>query len=419
MRIIPVKNVNSFAKSTVHKYDKKAIEKIIAEVEQRGDLALRKFEAKFGAVKTKSFMVSKEEIDDAYKTVTKDQIDAIKLAQSRLTKAELAVKRQLKKLTIVSDGTKITKSFVPLDTVGCYVPGGLARYPSSAIMSVVPAKVAGVRKIVVVTPPNKQGKVDPMVLVAADLCGADTIFKVGGAHAIAALAIGTKSIPQVDKIVGPGGSFVTAAKYLVTDVVSIDMLAGPTELAILADDSADPKLIALDLISQAEHSSDTQCCLVTASKTLANNVVNEIKKMVPNLQRKEIIKSSLQKNGFVALCKSISDTILLANLIAPEHLQILTKDPAKISKKIYSAGLVLLGKDTPSAASDYLLGTNHILPTNRFGRARGSLSVLDYLKIQTTVQSSKEALQKIRKPLKTMTLSEDLPNHYNAVRNRL
>ncbi|MFN3655492.1 MAG: histidinol dehydrogenase, partial [Candidatus Nitrosotenuis sp.] len=196
-------------------------------------------------------------------------------------------------------------------------------------------------------------------------------------------------------------------------------LAGPTELAILADDSADPKLIALDLISQAEHSSDTQCCLVTASKTLANNAVNEIKKMVPNLQRKEIIKSSLQKNGFVALCKDISDTILLANLIAPEHLQILTKDPAKTSKKIYSAGLILLGKDTPSAASDYLLGTNHILPTNRFGRARGSLSVLDYLKIQTTVQSSKKALQKIRKPLKTMTLSEELPNHYNAVRNRL
>ncbi len=419
MRIIPVKNVNSFAKSTVRKYDTKATEKIISEVERKGDLALRKFEKKFNGVQLKSFAVSKREIDDAYKAVTKEQLDAIQLAKSRLTKTELALKKQLKKITITSDGIKITKSFVPLGSVGCYVPGGLARYPSSAIMSVVPAKVAGVQKIVVVTPPNKQGKVDPMVLVAADVCGADMIFKVGGAHAIAALAIGTKSIPQVDKIVGPGGSFVTSAKYLVTDVVSIDMLAGPTELVVLADESADPKLVALDLISQAEHSSDTQCCLVTTSKNLANNVVNEIIKMLPSMQRKEVIKSSLQKNGFVALCNKISDAIQLANLLAPEHLEILTRNPAKTSQKIYSAGLVLLGKDTPSAASDYLLGTNHILPTNRFGRARGSLSVLDYLKIQTTVQSSKEALQKITKPLKTLALSENLPNHYNAVRKRL
>jgi histidinol dehydrogenase len=329
------------------------------------------------------------------------------------------MKNQLKKITIVADGTKITKSFVPLDSVGCYVPGGLARYPSSAIMSIVPAKIAGVKKIIVSTPPNKQGKIDPMVLVAADICGADVIFKVGGAQAVAAMAVGTRSIPSVDKIVGPGGSFVTAAKYLVSDIVSIDMLAGPTELAILADDSADPRLVALDLISQAEHSSDTRCCLITTSKMLANKVVDELTDRVQYLQRREIIKSSLQKNGFVALCAKMSDAILLANEFAPEHLEILTKNPSKISGLMRTPGLVLLGKNTPSAASDYLLGTNHILPTDGFGKSRGALSVLDYVKIQTTVESSRQALQKIKKPLKAITESENLPNHYNAVKNRL
>lgn len=419
MRIISVKNVNTFTIPTAHKYDKKLVEKIISEVEKKGDSALKRFEKRFNNANVKTFVVSKKEITNAYKTVSKEQLDAIKLARARLAKTELAVKKQLKKITITSNGIKITKSFVPLERVGCYVPGGLARYPSSAVMSIVPAKVAGVKNIIVATPPNKQGSVDPLVLVAADICGADAIFKVGGAHAIAALAIGTESIPQVDKIVGPGGSFVTAAKYLVTDNTSIDMLAGPTELAVLADDSSDPRTIALDLISQAEHSSDTQCYLITTSKKLAYRVVSEINKIIPSLQRKEIVKSSLQKNGFVALCNKISDAIIIANKLAPEHLEILTKDPNNTSKKIHSAGLILLGKDTPSAASDYLLGTNHILPTNRFGRSRGSLSVLDYLKIQTTVQASKQALQKIKKPLKTLTSSENLPNHYNAVRSRI
>jgi histidinol dehydrogenase len=419
MRIIPVKNVNAFTIPTARKYDKKLVEKIISEVEKKGDSALKRFEKRFNNVNVKTFVVSKKEIANAYKTVTKEQLDAIKLARVRLAKTELAVKKQLKKITITSNGIKITKSFVPLERVGCYVPGGLASYPSSAVMSIVPAKVAGVKNIIVATPPNKQGSVEPLVLVAADICGADAIFKVGGAHAIAALAIGTESIPQVDKIVGPGGSFVTAAKYLVADSTSIDMLAGPTELAVLADDSSDPRTIALDLISQAEHSSDTQCCLITTSKKLAVGVVSEINKILPSLQRKEIVKSSLQKNGFVALCNKLSDAIIIANKLAPEHLEILTKDPNNTSKKIYSAGLILLGKDTPSAASDYLLGTNHILPTNRFGRSRGSLSVLDYLKIQTTVQASNQALQKIKKPLKTLTSSENLPNHYNAVRSRI
>ncbi len=419
MRIIPVKNVHAFARPAEQKYDKKLVESIIARVAKDGDSALRRFEKKFNRVELRALQVSKKEIADAYKTVTEDQLNAIRLAKTRLAKTEQTLKNQLKKITITSDGTKIVKSFVPLDSVGCYVPGGLARYPSSAVMSVVPAKIAGVKKIIVTTPPNKQGKVDPLVLVAADVCGADMIFKVGGAHAIAALAVGTRSIPQVDKIVGPGGPIVTAAKYLVTDIASIDMLAGPTELAILADDSSDPMMIALDLVSQAEHSADTRCCLITTSKILANKVTKEIDKLVPALKRKEIIKSSLQKNGFVALCSKMSDAIQLANKIAPEHIEIMVRNSVRVSKEIRSAGLVLVGKNTPSAASDYLLGTNHILPTNRFGRARGSLSVLDYLKMQTTAESSRKALKKIRKPLKALTESENLPNHYNAVKSRL
>lgn len=418
MKIITVKSVDSFVRSQSHKFDKKAVESIINLVQRDGDSALRKFEKKFNKVNIQTFEVSKKEIKDAYRKVTKEQTDAIKLAKARLEKTESALKTKLGKIETKTDGIRITRTFVPLDSVGCYVPGGLAKYPSSVIMSVVPAKIAGVKKTIIVTPPNKQGKIDPMVLVAADICKADKVFKVGGAHAIAALAFGTKSIPQVDKITGPGGSFVTVAKHLVSDTTSIDMLAGPTELAIIADDSADPSLVALDLISQSEHSSDTMCYVMTPSKNLANKVTDYIEKIIPTLQRKDIIKESLSKNGFIAVCK-MSDAISLANYLAPEHLQIMTRQPQTISSKIKTAGLVLLGQNTPSAASDYLLGTNHVLPTNRFGRSRGSLSVLDFLKIKTSVESSKKDLEKIDKHMHALTEAESLPNHYEAVKKRL
>ncbi|WP_268541899.1 histidinol dehydrogenase [Candidatus Nitrosotenuis cloacae] len=418
MKVIRVKNADSFARPKEPSYNKKLVESIIDQVRKSGDTALRKFEAKFNGVSIKTLQVSKKEIHDAYQSVTREQMTAISMAKDNLARTELALKKQLKEIRIDSNGIKIVKSFSALDCVGCYVPGGLARYPSSAVMSVVPAKVAGVQKIIVVTPPNKQGGVDPTVLVAADMCGADLIFKVGGAHAIAALAYGTKSIPPVDKIVGPGGPFVTAAKYLVSSVTSIDMLAGPTELAIIADDSADPEFVALDLISQSEHSADTTCCLITTSKKLADSV-NEIITKSTSIQRKEIVLSSLNKNGFVALCDKMSDAINVANKLAPEHLEIITRQPQKLAKQIKSAGLILLGKNTPSAASDYLLGTNHVLPTNRFGKSRGSLSVLDFMKIQTTVESSRNALERIDKKLETLTTSESLPNHYLAVRKRL
>lgn len=419
MKIIFVSNAQAFAKQTYANYDVKRVESIVNEVKKKGDSALRGFEKKFNGASIRTFQVTKKEIQDAYKVVTKDQLDAIMLSKVRLAKTEFAIKKQLKNIKIRSNGTIIEKFFIPLESVGCYVPGGLAQYPSSVVMSTVPAKIAGVKNVIVVTPPNKQGKINPVVLVAADICGADKIFKIGGAHAIAALAFGTKSIPQVDKIVGPGGRFVTAAKSLVSNTTSIDMLAGPTELAVIADDAANPDLVALDLISQAEHSTDTSCCLITTSKKLADDVLVMLKKRMAKLKRKEIVESSLRKNGQVLVCKKPSDMILVANKIAPEHLEIITKNPKQIATQIKNAGLVLLGQDTPSAASDYLLGTNHILPTNRFGKSRGSLSVLDFVKIKTTIESSKQALKKIDRLLDVITKSEDLPNHYEASRRRL
>ena len=418
MKIISISKALTLVKTTEKKQNTKLVQNIIDQVIKNGDSSLYEFEKKFNGVKIKNLQVSKKEIKDAYKLVSKDQINAITESKNRLLKSESILKKQLRKISFTIDGTKITKSFEPLKIIGCYVPGGLAQYPSSAIMSVTPAKLAGVGKIVVATPPNKQGRIEPIVLVAADLCGADIILKIGGAHAIAALAVGTQSVPQVDKIVGPGGAFATTAKYLVSDIAAIDMLAGPTELVILADDSTNPRLVALDIISQAEHSSDTGCYIITTSQSFAKKVSVEIAELVPSITRKDIVQQSLQKNGFIAVGK-LDDVILLANKIAPEHIQIMTKNADKMSQKITSAGLVLVGTNTPSAASDYLLGTNHILPTNKFGRTRGSLSVLDFIKIKTTAESSKATLQKISKHLKILTDSENLPNHYRAVGERL
>ena len=418
MKIISTSKALTLVKKTEKKQNTKLVQNIIDQVIKNGDSSLYEFEKKFNGVKIKNLQVSKKEIKDAYKLVSKDQINAITESKNRLLKTESILKKQLRKISVTIDGTKITKFFEPLNIVGCYVPGGLAQYPSSAIMSVTPAKLAGVGKIVVATPPNKQGRIEPIVLVAADLCGADIILKIGGAHAIAALAVGTQSVPQVDKIVGPGGAFATTAKYLVSDIAAIDMLAGPTELVILTDDSTNPRLVALDIISQAEHSSDTGCYIITTSKSFAKKVSAQIAKLVPSIPRKDIVQQSLQKNGFIAVGK-LDDAILLANKIAPEHIQIMTKNAYKISQKITSAGLVLVGTNTPSAASDYLLGTNHILPTNKFGRTRGSLSVLDFIKIKTIAESSKPTLQKISKHLKILTDSENLPNHYRAVGERL
>jgi histidinol dehydrogenase len=422
IKIISIRNVSSFLAKTIpktSKNNKKIVESIIYDVQKNGDRAVRKYEKKFTGARLTTLRVSKNEIKDAYSRITTEQLDAIKIAKNRLYKTEYTLKKVLRGISVTLDGTKIKKDFIPISSVGCYVPGGLARYPSTAIMSIIPAKVAGVRRIVVVTPSNKNGKVDPLTLVAADICGADEIYKTGGAQAIAALCFGTKSISKVDKIVGPGGYFVIMAKSIISERTSIDMIAGPTELAIIADTSADPNMVAKDLISQAEHSTDTRCCVITTSRSLAKKIRNTVEQNMQKIKRKEIVKQSFLTNGFVVVCKSNDEIIKLANDFAPEHLEIITRNPQVLAAKIKTAGLVLIGKNTPSSASDYLLGSNHILPTSQFGKTRGSLSVLDFMKLNTQIESSKTSLRHISKYMKILTSSENLPNHYEAVKSRL
>lgn len=421
MRIINVKDIDSMLESVRPKADgnlRKKVTGIISDVQRRGDAAVRDYERKFGGTVHQPFKVSRQEIKNSYRMVSGEQVEAIKIAKRRLEASENLIKKKLNKVSLSRDGIRITKEFLPLDSVACYVPGGRARYPSTVVMTAVPAAVAGVKKIVAVSPAGRGGRVDPLTLVASDICGVDEFYKIGGAQAIAALAYGTRSVPRVDKIVGPGGMFVTLAKSILSDVVSIDMIAGPTELAVVADSSADPEMVALDLISQAEHSPDTSCCLLTNSQHLAEKVSDSIKKRSRAIPRSSIVVESFKNNGFIALCKTEAQMIDLANRLAPEHLEVMTRNPQKIAGKIKSAGLVLLGKDTPSSASDYLLGSNHVLPTSGFGRARGSLGVLDFVKLQTTVQSSRDALGRISKHMKALTEAEGLPNHYEAVRRR-
>ncbi|QMU53947.1 MAG: histidinol dehydrogenase [Nitrosopumilus sp.] len=422
MRIIKVNNIQKFATQILPKQsqnNKTIVESIIKDVQKNGDAAIRKYEKKFTGANVSSLRMSKTEIKNAYSKVSKTELDALRLAKTRLEKTELRIKSSLKDFTVNNDGIKISKKFIPIENIGCYIPGGLARYPSSVIMSVVPAKIAGAKRIIVVSPPNSDGKIDPLTVVTSDICGADEIYKTGGVQSIAALSFGSKSISKVDKIVGPGGAFVTAAKSIVSVRTGIDMLAGPTELGIVADNSANPKFIALDLISQAEHSNDTFCYLITTSEKLAKSVNNIISELIPKINRSDFVKTSLKNNGFIGICKTSSDMIKLVNILAPEHLQIMTKNPDSLVEKITSPGLVLLGNNTPSSASDYLLGSNHILPTNGFGKIRGSLSVLDFIKISTQVSSSKASLSKISKYLEVMTKAEGLSNHYEAVRGRL
>jgi len=348
MKIIKVTNIEKFTIKTLPKQPQKnriIVESILKDVKKNGDAAVRKYEKKFSGAKITTLRVSKAEIKNAYSKVSKIELDSLRLAKTRLEKTESAIKSLLKNKTINQDGIKISKKFIPIQSVGCYVPGGLAKYPSSVIMSVVPAKVAGVRRIVVVSPPNTDGKIDPLTIVAANLCGANEIYKTGGVQSIAALSNGTKSILKVDKIVGPGGAFVTTAKYLTSNETGIDMLAGPTELGIIADNSTNPQLIALDLISQAEHSNDTFCYLITTSQKLANSVNKIISELIPKIKRSTFVKSSLKNNGFIAICKTSTDMIKLANTLAPEHLQIMTKKPELLSSKINTAGLILLGEN--------------------------------------------------------------------------
>jgi len=422
IKILQVRNIDSFVESrrqNTSEKDRKIVQAILNDVKRNGDSAVKKYERKFNGTKTSQLRVSAKEIKEARSKISRDECDALRSMSSILTWEEAHLLGGLSSPKKIWRDKSAKISFVPIPSVGCYIPGGQARYPSSAVMSVIPAKLAGVKRIVVVSPPDRDGKIDPLTIAAARNCGATEIYKVGGAQAIAALSYGTKSIPKVDKIVGPGGKFVSIAKSLVSDQTAIDMIAGPTELGIIADASSDPELAALDLISQAEHSKDTICFVITQSKTMAKQIKKLIEKLIPGIERSSIVKESLSKNGFIAVCKNENEVIELANKIAPEHMELMVKNARSLSKKITGAGLVLIGKNTPSSVSDYLLGTNHILPTSGFGRTRGGLSVLDFLKLQTVVESDKSTLSHFSNSLKVLTDTEGLPNHYKAVKRRL
>lgn len=396
--------------------DAKAIMKSVAE---HGDPAILDYTAKFDGVRLDSLKVSRQEIKQAYSQVTKEQVKAVWLMKERLAKSELAVLKRLKGIAVSSNGVKIDRMIKPVASVGCYIPGGRARYPSTVVMCAVPAKAAGVKRIVAISPPRKDGTIDPLTLVAADICGVDEFYKAGGAQGIAALTYGTQSIKPVGKIVGPGGMFVTAAKLIASSNISTDMVAGPTELLIYADSTADPRLVAIDLISQAEHSTDTICGLVTTSDKMASQVQAQVQLVAEKITRSDIVKNSLQSSGFVAVCKNESACVEFVNEFAPEHLEILCKKADVIAKKIDSAGLVLIGRYSPSSASDYSLGSNHVLPTLGFAKSRASLSVLDFLKIVNKVKVSKAGLAKVDRSIKEMASAEGLLNHYEAVRARI
>src|ERR671925_1946776 len=392
---------------------------IMEGVAEHGDAAVLDYTAKFDGVTLGSLAVSNEEIKQAYSQVTKEQVKAVKLMKEQLAKSELAVLKRLKGIALLSGGIRIDRQIKPVSSVGCYTPGGKARYPSTVIMCAVPAKVAGVKRIVAISPPRKNGTIDPLTLVAADICRVDEFYKVGGAQGIAALTYGTQSIRPVSKIVGPGGMFVAAAKLVASSIVSTDMVAGPTELLIYADATADSQLIAFDLISQAEHSTDTLCGLVTTSDKLASEVQKQVESIAKNIARLDIAKRSLENNGFVAVCKNESSCIEFVNEFAPEHLEIMCKNADAIARKIDSAGLMLIGQYTPSSASDYSLGSNHVLPTLGFSKSRASLSVLDFVKIVNKVKASRSGLAKVDRSIMEITSAEGLLNHYEAVKARM
>jgi histidinol dehydrogenase len=395
------------------------VQKIINDVIKLGDKAIIKYTKKFDNVKIDSILVEKADFRKAYQQVTMNQLNALKKSKKLLEKNEKMILDRLTGIIVSEQGIKIERRLKPIESIGCYVPGGKARYPSTLIMCAVPALVAKVDRIAMVSPPMKDGNIDPITLVAADLCNIDKVYRIGGAQAVAALAYGTKTVSKVDKIVGPGGLFVNIAKYLVSIMTDIDMIAGPTELLVYADSKTDPRLVVKDLISQAEHSPDTICGVVTTSSNLIGKLENEVTKLLESsLPRLGIISASFKKNAFMALCKNEADAISFANELAPEHLEILSENPEKIASKINTAGVILLGKYSPSSASDYCLGSNHVLPTMAFGKSKASLSVLDFVKLVNHITVTKKGLLSVQKYIRELAFAEGLPNHYFAVEER-
>jgi len=393
------------------------VEPIVEDVRRRGDEAVREFTERFDGVKVYELRVQPEEIVEVCSEVTEGQIAALQELKQRL---EVVEERRLNLLSfrVEIEGVEIENTVRPLSRVGCYVPGGMADYPSSLVMNVTPAKVAGVRKVIVCTPPRQDGSPSPLTLVAADICGVDAVYRVGGAQAVASMAYGTESIPRVDKIVGPGNRYVTAAKRVVSNFVAIDKPAGPSEILVLADETADPRLVALDLISQAEHGAGGISGLVTTSMELADGVEEALNEALAVSPGGREVDKVLFQGGFIYKAESIEEAVDFVNAYSPEHLEILTDDPRGVSQAISTAGLVLLGPNSPVSASDYCVGVNHILPTGGHGRVSSGITVLDYLRTMSVVEATAEGLRGIRRHVKALSRAEGLPNHALAVEGR-
>ena len=393
-----------------------AVADILANVKEKGDEALFSYTKEFDKVEVtpETIRVTEAEIEEAYKAVDASLLEVIRKALVNI-RSYHEKQRQNSWFTSTENGTMLGQKVTPLNRVGVYVPGGKAVYPSSVLMNIVPAKVAGGPHIVMTTPPGKDGKVNPSTLVAAKEAGADEIYKVGGAQAIGALAYGTASIPKVDKIVGPGNIFVALAKKAVYGHVSIDSIAGPSEILVLADETANAHYVAADLLSQAEHDEMASAILITTSTELAQNVEKEIEGYLKVLSRKEIIEKSLENFGYILIAEDMDEAIEAANEIASEHMEIVTKNAFEVMMKVRNAGAIFIGEYSSEPLGDYFAGPNHVLPTNGTAKFFSALSVDDFIKKSSIVYYSRSALQEIHKDIIQFASSEQLTAHANSI----
>ncbi|MDP2917386.1 MAG: histidinol dehydrogenase [Dehalococcoidia bacterium] len=392
-----------------------AVARILHDVRERGDAAILDYTLKIDGITLTSLEITGEQKKDAYKHIDTELLSALKLASERIRAFHQAQKDNLRGVT----GKEWGQLIRPLERVGVYAPGGTASYPSTVLMTAIPARVAGVKEIILTTPPKPDGTVPPASLVAADIAGVDRIFSAGGAQAIAGLAYGTRSIPKVDKICGPGNIFVMLAKKMVFGTVDIDGLQGPSEVLIIADDSVAPELCAADLLAQAEHDSMAQAIMVTVSRDLALKVQQEIARQLAALPRSAIAEESLRKHGIIAIVANVGEAIEIANLYAPEHLQLMVREAKTYLDKIKNAGCVFLGKDAPVAIGDYVAGPNHALPTGGTARFSSPLNVLDFVKFIDVVDINRQGLKKLAPSAITLARAEGFEAHARAVEKRL
>ena len=427
MRIVELSNetknniLNDLLKRSPNHYSQyeAAVSEIIGGVRARGDQALFEYTLKYDGfdLNAGNIQVTKQEIQEAYEKLDQEFIQVIqKSAENIRTFHEKQLRNSW--FDTRKDGSILGMKISPIGKAGVYVPGGKAAYPSSVLMNVIPAKVAGVERIIMTTPPGADGQVNPGTLAAADMAGVDAIYKVGGAQAVAAMAFGTESVPKVDKITGPGNIFVALAKKAVYGHVSIDSVAGPSEIRVLADETADPRYVAADLLSQAEHDELASAILITTSRELAWKTSEQVERFASQLSRQEIIRKSLDNYGYILVAGSMEEAVEAANEIASEHLEILTANPFEVMAKIRNAGAIFLGEYSSEPLGDYFAGPNHILPTNGTAKFFSPLSVDDFIKKTSIISYSREALEKVHKDIELFAGNEGLTAHANSIRVR-